>query len=366
MNFREVDYMKKLNIGVIGCGMAWNRLHLPAVDRLSDKFNVVALSDINKESLDYSANKLNLDTSNLYLDYKEMIKRDDIDVVVVAVPIYLNYEVARDVAIAKKNMICEKPLGENMEECLNFLKLEKEFGVKILIAENFRHNEENNIIKKIIADGKLGTPVYFIRNYMVNFPEQMKQDTFSAKDWRQHPKFKYGIFLDNCVHELSAVRYIFGGVEKLSAFGTGTNKDYTPFTSVNALLKFHSGVSGHFSFWSEGKEGQKPPVGFRIFGTQGSIYLADKLCSCIEVHYGTGETETISFTPDEGYYNEFLNFYNALTSGEDISTRPITEFGDTKLVFDIIDSIEKDTTINVLAGTKEALQIKENSADDIL
>ena len=348
--------MKILNIGVIGCGMAWNRLHLPAVNRLSDKFKVVALSDTHEESLKYSAKKSNLGESDLYLDYKEMLKRDDIDVVVVAVPIHLNYEVARDVAKTKKNMICEKPLGENMEECINFLKLEKEFKVKILVAENFRHDEENNIIKNILAKGSLGTPVYFVRNYITNFSEQMKKDTFAAKEWRQHPKFKCGVFLDNCVHELAAIRYIFGGVERVSAFGSGTDKEYTPYTCVTSLLKFHSGVSGYFSFWSESEEKQTPPLGFRIFCTQGSIYLSDKLSGCIEVFYNDGKTEKISFTPKEGYYNEFLNFYDALTMNIEIETTPIIEFGDTKLVFDIIDSIEKESIINVLDSTKEILQ----------
>lgn len=358
--------MKKLNIGVIGCGMAWNRLHLPAINRLKDKYSVIALSDISEEALNYSAKNISLSKDNLYLDYREMLKREDIDAVVIAVPIHLNYEIAKDVAQFRKDMICEKPLGETIEECTNFLKLEEEFGIKILIAENFRHDEENNIIKEIVADRKLGDPIYFVRNYIIDFSEQMKQDSFSAKEWRQHPKFKCGIFLDNCVHELSAIRYIFGGVEKLCAFGEGTDKDYTPYTCINTLLKFHSGVNGYFSFWSEGKENQTPHLGFRIFCTKGSIYLADKSCGTIEVYHNTGRMEKIDFTPSEGYYNEFLNFYKALVNGEKITTTPIIEFGDTKLIFDIINSIEKESVINVDKGTKTMLQGKENSCDNIL
>lgn len=353
--------MKNLNIGVIGCGMAWNRLHLPAINRLNGKYTVVALSDISEKALNFSASSINLSKENLYLDYREMLKREDIDVVVVSVPIHLNYEIAKDVAMAKKNMICEKPLGETIEECTNFLKLEEEFGVKILIAENFRHDEENNILKEIIADMKVGKPISFIRNYTIDFSEQMKEDCFSAKEWRQHPKFKCGIFLDNCVHELAAIRYIFGGVEKLCAFGEGTDKEYTPYTSISALLKFHSGVNGYFSFWCEGKENQTPPLGFRILCTEGNIYLADKTCGCIEIYHNSGQVEKISYKPKEGYYNEFLNFYNALTNNDKITTTPIIEFGDTKLIFDIISSIEKEAVINVDKGTKTMLQDKIDS-----
>lgn len=348
--------MKKLNIGVIGCGMAWNRLHLPAVNKLKDNYSVVALSDINETSLNYSSKKVDLNKDSLYLNYKDMLKRSDIDVVVVAVPIHLNYEVARDVAMAKKNIICEKPIGETLEECTKFLKLEEEFGVKILVAENFRHDEENNIIKDIIADRKLGEPIYFIKNYIINFPELMQQNDFSAKEWRQHPKFKLGLFLDNCVHELACMRYIFGGVEKLCAFGEGTNKEYTPYTSIQALLKFQSGTSGYFSFWCEGEEKQKPKLGFRIFCTNGSIYLEDKYCGLINIYHNSGKVDKIAFTPKQGYYNEFLNFYNAIVKDQKITTTPIIEFGDTKLIFDIISSIEKEAVINVDYGTKTILQ----------
>lgn len=348
--------LKKLNIGVIGCGMAWNRLHLPAVNRLKDNYSIVALADVNETSLNYSSEKVNLNKENLYLDYKDMLKRSDIDVVVVAVPIHLNYEVARDVAMAKKSMICEKPIGETLEECTKFLKLEEEFGVRILVAENFRHDEENNIIKQLIADRKLGEPIYFIKNYIINFPELMKEDGFSAKEWRQHPNFKLGLFLDNCVHELASIRYIFGGVEKLCAFGEGTDKEYTPYTSIQTLLKFQCGANGYFSFWCEGSEKQKPKIGFRIFCTNGSIYLEDKYCGCIEVHHNNGKEEKIAFTPRQGYYNEFLNFYNAIVKDERIKTTPAIEFGDTKLVFDIINSIEKEAVINVDDGTKTILQ----------
>ena len=69
--------------------------------------------------------------------------------------------------------------------------------------------------------------------------------------------------------------------------------------------------------------------------------------------YNNGKTEEISFTPKEGYYNEFLNFYEGLIMNIDIETTPIIEFGEAKLVFDIIASIETGSIINVLDSTKK-------------
>ena len=41
--------MKKIRLGVIGTGMAWERLHWPALQELSDKYEVVALCNLNRE-----------------------------------------------------------------------------------------------------------------------------------------------------------------------------------------------------------------------------------------------------------------------------------------------------------------------------
>ena len=331
--------MKKIRLGVIGTGLAWERLHYPALLELSDKYEISALSNRTKSDAETFAKKINLDIKNVYSDYHEMLKRSDIDAIDILVPIDLNYQVSEDVAKAGKDFICEKPLAPDMNQAKKYLELTKKFKNKILIAENFRSNEENNKIKEIINSGKIGEAIYFIRNNASCFPCEMTKDTFAATEWRQHPRFPGGAFLDAALHDIAGMRHIFGEVECVQAFGKPQKEDFNPYMSVNTNMLFKSGVIGQFTYFPIGMESQRPLVGFRIFGTKGEIYLEEKSSGVINISYKDGASEQVIYTPERGYYNEILNFYNAVNGTEQISVTPDIEFGDVKNVFDILASI---------------------------
>ncbi|MFZ5986483.1 MAG: Gfo/Idh/MocA family protein [Bacillota bacterium] len=339
--------MNKVRLGIIGTGMAWEKLHYPAILELKDKYEVVALCNRTLKDAEAFAGKINLDMKNVYDDYNEMLKRQDIDAIDIIVPIESNYEVSEAVAKAGKNFICEKPLASNMEDAKKYLELSKKYNVKIMIAENYRYNEENNKIRDIINSGKIGDIVYFIKNNISCFPCEMTKDTFAATEWRQHPKFFGGAFLDAALHDIAGIRHIFGAVECVHAFGKPQQQDYNPYVSINSNILFKNGIIGQYTYFPSGIETQKPLVGFRIFGTKGEIYLEEKTCGVINVSYHDGNSEQIKFTPKRGYYNELLNFYNALNGTEQISVTPEIEFGDVKMVFDILESISSKEVVYV-------------------
>ncbi len=331
--------MNKIRLGVIGTGLAWERLHYPAISKMSDKYEIVALANRTKSDAEAFAHKINLDIKNVYQDYNEMLKRDDIDAVDILVPIELNYKVSEDVAKAGVDFICEKPLAPNLGEARKYLELTRNYKVKIMIAENYRYNEENNKIRDIINQGKIGDVIYFIRNNINCFPCEMDKDTYAGTEWRQHPEFPGGAFLDAALHDIAALRHIFGAVECVQAFGKPQKEDFNPYKSVNTNLLFKSGVTGYFTYFPSGMEPQRPLVGFRIFGTKGEIYLEEKTCGIINIAYYNGTSEQVEYTPEMGYYNELMNFYNALNGTEQISVTPEIEFGDVKMVFDILKSV---------------------------
>lgn len=339
--------MKKIRLGVIGTGLAWERLHYPALQELGDKYEIAALANRTKEDAIAFAKSINLDTKNVYSDYREMLYRDDIDAFDILVPIELNYEVSQAVAATGKAFICEKPLAPNLEQAKKYLELSKKYGNKIMIAENYRYNEENNKIRDMVTQGKIGDVIYFIRNNINCFPCEMTKDTFAAKEWRQHPEFYGGAFLDASVHDMAALRHIFGPIECVQAFGKPQQADFNPYVSVNVNLLFKSGVTGYYTYFPSGYEPQKPLVGLRIFGSKGEIFLEEKTSGVIHIAYSDGRTEEISFTPERGYYNELLNFYNAVNGTEEISVTPEVEYGDAKTIFDILKSVSAREIIYV-------------------
>ncbi len=333
--------MKKIRLGVIGTGLAWERLHYPAIQELGDKYEIVALANRTRKDAENFAARINLNVRNVYDDYNEMLKRTDIDAVDILVPIELNYIVSEAVAKAGKHFICEKPLAPDMEQAKKYLELSRKHKVMIMIAENYRYNEENNKIRDIINSGKIGEVIYFIRNNVTCFPREMTKDTYAGTEWRQHPDFRGGAFLDAALHDIAALRHIFGAVECVQAFGKPQKADFNPYVSINTNILFKSGVIGQYTYFPSGIESQKPLIGFRIFGRQGEIFLEDKTSGIINISYNDGRTEQVTYTPERGYYNELLNFYNAMNGIEQILVTPEMEYGDVKMVFDRLESISK-------------------------
>jgi predicted dehydrogenase len=216
-----------------------------------------------------------------------------------------------------------------------------------MIAENYRYSEENNILRDLVAAKEIGDIVYFVRNDVTCFPCQMQKDTFAATEWRQHPQYKGGDILDAALHDIAAMRHIFGAVHRLQAFGRSQDIEYSPYRSVHINMLFKSGVIGQFSYFPGGKEVQRPLIGTRIFGDKGTIYLEEKACGAINVFYNDGGHKLIPYKPMRGYYNEFLNFYNALQGVELLGVTPEMEFGDVRMVFDVLRSIEEGSVVSV-------------------
>ncbi|MFV0518912.1 MAG: Gfo/Idh/MocA family protein [Lachnospirales bacterium] len=335
--------MEKIKIGIIGLGMGFDRLHLPALKRLTDKYEIVSICDVDKERLDLYKVELNIEDKLAYSDYNEMLKNKDIEAVLTIVPIEENFETAKAVISTGKHLLAEKPFAKSVESAKILLTLAERQKIKVLVAENFRYHEELKIIKKIIDDKTIGEPVYFIDNNIYDFNEDKKKDTFSSRDWRQHPSFIGGTFLDAGVHHIAKYRYLFGNVDKLCAFGQKLdNLDTAEFSSINALLKFSNKVTGHYSFYNIGKETQAPLVGFRIFFTEGEIYLEDKNCGFINLTYKDNRHELISYKTGEGYYNEWLNLYEAIKEDKKIESTMEKEIGDMVVLFEILESMENN------------------------
>lgn len=339
--------MRKIRLGVIGTGLAWHRLHWPALSRLQDKYEVVAVCDINRHRAEYAAQVLGLGPDRVYTDYHDMLRRDDIDAVDILVPIQKNFHVAEDVARRGFDFICEKPLGANIEEAKRHAELPEKYGVKILIAENYRYDEENNIIRDLIRTNQIGEVVYFVWNSVSCFPCQMSQDTFAATEWRQHPEYPGGDLLDAALHDLAAIRHIFGAVKQLQAFGRRQAADFSPYRSYHVNIEFYNGVIGQFAYWPSGQDAQRPLLGTRIFGTEGVIYLEERSCGIVNLFRPDGTSQQFPYTPYQGYYNEFLNFYNALTGKEEIAVPPELEYGDVNMVFAILASLRENKIVPV-------------------
>ncbi|HEX2954954.1 MAG TPA: Gfo/Idh/MocA family oxidoreductase [Bacillota bacterium] len=338
--------MERIRLAVIGTGFAWERLHWPALQELSAQYEVIALCDRIREKAATWAERLGLTEDRVYDDYHQMLKRSDIDAVDILVPIELNYEVAHHVAETGKAIILEKPLAPTRDQAKESVDLPLKYKVPVMVAENFRYSEEYNSLRDLVRQKRIGEPIYVIHHNASCFPCSMTKDTFAATEWRQHPDYPGGDFLDAALHDLAGLRHVFGAIDRLHAFGHPQKDDYSPYLSYHVNIGFMNGVIGQYTFFTGGKELQRPLVGLRIVGTQGQIYLEDKSCGVINL-FLPGTHEMIPFKPGRGYYNELMNFYKAFHHQEPIAVPPEMEYGDAHTVFAVLDSLRDGGVVEV-------------------
>jgi predicted dehydrogenase len=331
--------------------MAFERLHLPAYRQLADRYELVALCDTDPEKARTWAERLNLPPENVYADWQALVRRGDLDVVDIIVPVALNFTVTEGVARAlsgrQTGIVCEKPLAPDLAQAEAARELPRKYGVPILIAENYRYNQEVNLLRDLVRTKRIGDIWYFLQNRVMDFPGDMVKDKFAATEWRQHADFPGGVITDTAVHDLAALRCIFGALDRIQAFGHPQAAGFAPYAVVQANLRFKSGITGQFTFFCAGKEMQRPLIGLRLFGTEGMIYLEERDCGVINLAYNDGRQEQIPYQPQQGYYNEFLNLYNALTGSEPLGVPPEVEYGDLKTVQDLLRSIREERIIAV-------------------
>ena len=347
----EVRDLKQLKVGIIGTGMAFERLHYPAFKALSDRYQIVAICDTDLEKAKQWSRQLNLLESAVYTDYQYMVNNHELDLVDILVPIELNFIITETVAkhwtTKRKGIICEKPLAPNLEQAMRARMLAKKYQIPIMIAEHYRYNQEINLIRDAVQKGKIGNVSHFIQNRVMDFPQEMVKNEFPAKEWRQHPEYPGGAITDAAVHEIAGLQHIFGAITKLHAFGRPQQSEFSPYSVIHVNLQFDHGVTGQFTFYCAGQEAQLPLTGFRIFGTEGMIYLEERDAGTINVAYNNGESKQISYEVQKGFFNELLNFHHAFIGEEEISVTPEIEFGDLRVIMCILRSIEEDRVVYI-------------------
>src|SRR5690349_17369334 len=74
-----------------------------------------------------------------YTSSDEVLKRDDVHLVMVALPNFLHEQATLDSASAGKHVFLEKPMADTLEECDRMLAAVEAAGVHLLVAHSQRY-----------------------------------------------------------------------------------------------------------------------------------------------------------------------------------------------------------------------------------
>ena len=150
--------MKKHKLAVIGYG-GMGSWHCQNVSEKIPQICVYGAWDIRPEALDKAREK-GLYT---YSSLDELLEDREVELVTIAVPNNFHKELAIACLRAGKNVVCEKPVTMNAGELEEIMAVAQETGKLFPAHQTRRWDKDYRIVRKIIEDGKLGTP-YFIES----------------------------------------------------------------------------------------------------------------------------------------------------------------------------------------------------------
>ncbi len=144
-------------IAVIGLGGVAQLIHLPNLVKISNA-TITSVAEINKNRLNTIADKFNIKAR--YIDYKELLAKDDCDAVIIATPTSTHKDIAIDCLKAKKNVLVEKPLARSYDEAKLIFAAAKSHKKKLMVGMNLRFRPDAMLLRSLLNSGEIGEPFY--------------------------------------------------------------------------------------------------------------------------------------------------------------------------------------------------------------
>lgn len=128
--------MSRIRIGVIGCGLIGQMMHLPHLKELHELFEVVALCDVSPGALKYVGEYCGV--GKRFTDYRDLLK-EPLDAVAV-LSADSHGQVIVDALSAGKHVFTEKPMCYTLREADEILAAHKKAGTVCMVAYMKRYD----------------------------------------------------------------------------------------------------------------------------------------------------------------------------------------------------------------------------------
>ena len=248
----------QLRIGVVGYGMM-GRAHCygyraaPLIHALPVTPVVTVMSGRHEPALAAAAAACGV--GEHVTDWRQLIERDDVDVVDICTPPGTHAEIAQAAAAAGKAVLCEKPLAVSYAQAAAALAAVTRAGVHNAVGFNYRKLPAVALMRQMVADGVVGE----VRLWRASWLSDEFTDPATPWDWRFDRAMGGTTIADLGSHLIDLARWMVGEISEVSAqsqtfiterpvAGTGPaaggSRAVTVDDASSALLRFASGARG--------------------------------------------------------------------------------------------------------------------------
>jgi scyllo-inositol 2-dehydrogenase (NADP+) len=190
--------MTQLKVGIIGQGRSGYGIHVRYLRTVPEQFKIVAVTDPIEGRRERAVKELGCEA---YADYKSLMERDDLDLVINATPSHLHVPVTLEFLNKGFNVLCEKPLARKAEEVDQLIEASERTGGLLAIYQQSRYAPYFRQVRKIIDSGVIGRPVQI----------SIAFNGFSRRwDWQTLQEYNGGNLLNTGPHPLDQALQLFG------------------------------------------------------------------------------------------------------------------------------------------------------------
>lgn len=306
----------QLKVGIVGTGIFARDDHLPAYQKNSEHFKVVAAFNRTKAKALAFAEIANIPENKVYGTIEEIMQDTEVDFIDALLPVQYNVDTIKKAIAANKPIILEKPIAATMEQAREVVKLSDSTNLPIGIAENWLHLSVVKEAKKHI--NRIGSIVGFTHTFT---GPNSTTGKYKSTGWRQHAEHIGGSLSDGGVHQIALLTDLLGEFDSVSAFTTIADKTGDIADAVFASIKLKSGAVGNYTYGTR-FGATKKSIFLKVYGENGSVLLElnNRDAPTIRVNIGdskesASEEEVYTVKQDNTYGvgGEMLNFYDAVT-----------------------------------------------------
>jgi len=151
----------KIRVGLVGCGNAGSRIHLPLLRKHQDLYRVVACADLVPEKAVETASEFGIDKA---VSVEDLLHDEEVELVIVATrPPRTHRDIACAALKENKHVVVEKPMAGTVQECDEMIEAAGKKRKVLAVHHNRRWDVDFLTVREIISSGAVGE-VRLVRN----------------------------------------------------------------------------------------------------------------------------------------------------------------------------------------------------------
>jgi predicted dehydrogenase len=245
-------------IGLIGCGGITEN-HLTAYKHAG--WDVVALCDVVEECA-RTRQAAFFPEAACVADYRELLARDDVDVIDIATHPEERVTIIEAAAKAKKHILSQKPFVLDLDVGERLVELAEAEGVKLAVNQNGRWAPHFSYMRHAVDRGYIGTVSSV--EFSIHWDHNWVKDTVFNK-------IEHLILYDFAIHWFDMACVFFGTREALQVYAAvehSAGQQATPALLAHAAVTFDGGLAT-FAFNADTVHGQEDRT--TVIGSKGTM-----------------------------------------------------------------------------------------------